>query len=97
MNIFIRRCIGCCMECVKFRHLQYNLDGENYDFNFSKKKYSNKLNKTFSSPNPNSQNSTNLIKDFTYNTIKTNDVIIDMGLLQPEYEDFEVIDDDKSE
>ena len=97
MNIFIERCIGCCIECVKFRHLQYNLDVEDYDFNFSKKKYSNKLNKTFSLPNPNSQNSTNLIKDFTSNTIKSNDVIIDMSLLQMDYEDFEVIDTDKSE
>ena len=92
MNIFIDKCIKCCMECNKFKHFQYNLDVEDYDFDFSKKKYSNKLNKTFSSTNPIAQNS------MAQNSINfSNDIIIDVDLLQTDYGDFEVIDSDKSE
>jgi hypothetical protein len=31
MDIYIERCIWCCLECMRIKHLQYDLDYEDYN------------------------------------------------------------------
>jgi hypothetical protein len=103
MNIYIERCIWCCLECMRIKHLQYDVNYKDYnndDLNYNNDlNYNLDINQYYKSTSQKPKNNQSLVSNIILNNTlqqpssTTNDFIIDLSILKNEDDDgFELLD-----